>query len=88
MNAYGHKHILRSIGKNTPEEGWAYWVEFHENKFNEIINQGINVKVIWPEKLINADYSEIKEAIEWTGLKWNGPGVTDFIEPKLWKARR
>jgi hypothetical protein len=88
MKAYEQGHILRAVGKKTPEEGWAYWVEFHENKFNEIINQGINVKVIWPEKLINADYSELKEAIEWAGLKWNGPGVTDFIEPRLWKARR
>jgi hypothetical protein len=76
------------LGFKQPEEGWKYWVEFHENKFNEIINQGLNTKVLWPEKMVKADYSELKDAIEWAGLSWNGQAVTEFIEPRLWKARR
>lgn len=88
MRAYYHKEVLSALGLETPEEGWDYWVSMHEQKFNEIINQGINVKVIWPEKMVRADYSELKEAIEWAGLTWNGPAITDFIEPRLWKARR
>jgi hypothetical protein len=88
MQAYNKPWVLAELGFKTAEEGWNYWVEFHENKFQEIINQGINAKIIWPQKLIQADYSELKEAIEWVGLPWNGSAVTDFIEPRLWKARR
>ena len=88
MRSYKNYEILKEIGRLNPEQGWDYWAEFHENKFNEIINWGVNVKVIWPEKMVQADYSEIKDAIEWVGLKWNGTAITDFIEPKLWKARQ
>ena len=88
MRSFNQPHILRRMGFKQPEEGWNYWVEFHENKFNEIINQGINTKVIWPEKMVKADYSELKDAIEWAGLQWNGQAVMEFIEPRLWRARR
>lgn len=88
MHAYGKDYILQKLGFSTPEQGWNYWVETHEKKFNEIINYGINAKIVWPEKMVKADYSEIKDAIEWVGLAWNGPAVIDFIEPKLWKARK
>ena len=68
--------------------GWNWWVEQYKEKFVEILNNGANAKVIWPEKMVNGDYSEIKDAIEWLGLEWDGVAVADFIEPKLWKSRQ
>jgi hypothetical protein len=44
--------------------------------------------MVWPERMVNADYTQMMHTIEWLGLTWNGSAVSDFIEPKLWKARR
>lgn len=86
MREFAFSDTLKKIGKSTEEEGWEWWVEFYKNKFNEMINNGVNIKVIWPEKMVYGDYSEMKDVIEWLGLKWNGPAIVDFIEPKLWKS--
>ena len=88
MTEFAHKETLKEIGYETEKEGWNWWVEFYKKKFVEIVNSGVNVKVIWPEKMIHGDYSELKDVIEWLGLEWNGKAVIDFIEPKLWKARQ
>ena len=88
MRAFARTETLKEVNCKTEEEGWNWWVEFYKKKFVEIINNGINAKVVWPEKMVYGDYSEIKDAIEWLGLEWNGTAVMDFIEPKLWKSRQ
>jgi len=69
-------------------EGWIKWVRHHEEKFVEMIQAGCNVKIVWPERLVNGDYTQLREAIEWLGLTWRPKEVMEFIEPKLWKTRR
>ncbi len=88
MNAYAIPRIQKKAGVSSEKEGWLQWVRKHEEKFIEIIQSGVNVKVIWPERMINSDYSQLQETIEWLGLTWDPKKVYDFIEPKLWKARR
>ena len=53
-----------------------------------MIHAGLNVKVIWPERMVKGNYEQIYEVIEWLGLSWKGKEVMDFIEPKLWKAKQ
>ena len=69
-------------------EGWIKWVNAHEEKFVEMIQAGLNVKVIWPERGIKGNYEQLYEVIEWLGLTWKAEEVMDFIEPKLWKAKQ
>ena len=88
MKAFDKPYIRKSVGVNTSKEGWLWWVHQHEEKWIEMITAGLNCKQIWPERMINSDYGQIKETIEWLGLEWNEKAVVDFIEPKLWKARR
>lgn len=88
MNAFSFEDVQKKIKVKTEKEGWLWWVHKHEEKFVEIINAGINAKVVWPERMINADYQQIKDAVEWVGLNWDGKAVMDFIEPKLWKTRK
>lgn len=68
-------------------EGWLWWVHQHEQRFIEMIQAGLNVRIVWPEKMLHGNYQEMYETIEWLGLKWPGQAVYDFIEPKLWHAR-
>ncbi len=87
MKAFHNPQIQRKVGAKTEEEGWLWWVQQHEQRFIEMITQGLNVKVIWPERMINGDYSQLYETLEWLGLEWKTEALT-FIDPKLWKARQ
>ena len=78
--AFMHKH-------KTYDE-WIGWINHHEDKFVEMMKEGVNVKVIWPERMVRGNYEQIFELIEWLGLTWKQKEVQDFIEPKLWKARQ
>lgn len=68
-------------------EGWIKWVNHHEEKFVEMIQTGLNVKVIWPDRMVKGDYEQMYELVEWLGLRWKPEDVMRFIEPKLWHAR-
>ena len=74
--------------KRTTYESWLEWIHYHEDKFVEMIKAGLNVKQIWPERMIKGNYEQLYEVIEWLGLEWKSKEVIDFIEPKLWKARQ
>lgn len=74
------------MNKYDSDEGWLSWIHHHEEKFIEMFQSGLNVKQVWPERLMKGNYEQSREAIEWLGLKWNRQKVVDHIEPKLWKA--
>lgn len=76
MNAYNHP------------EGWLNWVHHHERCFVEMVEAGLNVKQVWPERMVRGDYEQVLEMIEWLGLVWKPIDVMEHIEPKLWKARK
>jgi len=87
MRAFVNPSNQRHVGAKNEQEGWLWWVHQHEERFVEMVKTGLNVKWIWPERMIDGDYSQIKEMLEWLGLEWN-QDVMDFIEPKLWKSRQ
>lgn len=67
-------------------DGWIWWVRQHEKRFIEMIQAGMNVKIVWPEKMLYGNYVEIQDAIEWLGLEWKPKIVHDFIDTKLWSS--
>lgn len=87
MTAFAREEIQRRVGAENEREGWMWWIHQHEQRFVEMIQAGMNVKVVWPERMVNGDYTQMRELVDWLGLEWN-PEVLNFIEPKLWKARK
>jgi hypothetical protein len=87
MDAFSKADVRKAVGAATEEEGWLWWVHQHEQRFVEMINAGLNVRVVWPERMVRGDYKQLYETIEWLGLEWNSK-VLGFIDPKLWKVRR
>lgn len=87
MSAFNSRQKQQAVGANNEREGWLWWVHQHEFRFIEMLQAGLNCKIIWPERMINGNYEQIHEMLEWLGLEW-GPEVTEFIEPKLWKPRQ
>jgi hypothetical protein len=68
-------------------DGWMGWVNTYENRFVEMIQSGLNVKQVWPERMIRGNYEQLYEVIDWLGLKWEQKEVIEFLDPKLWKTK-
>lgn len=88
MRAFSQPVNQKAVGVANEHDGWLWWVRQHELRFVEMIQEGLNCKVVWPERMVDGDYSQMKELIEWLGLEWKSVDVMNFIEPKLWKARK
>jgi len=87
MRAFRNVAFQKAVGATTEAEGWKWWVHQHEQRFIEMITEGLNCKVVWPERMVQGNYQQMYETIEWLGLRWKSEVLT-FIDPKLWKARR
>ena len=87
MRAFNNTSWQAAVGVTSEVEGWAWWIRQHEDRFREMIENGMNVKVVWPERLVKGDYTQIYDTIGWLGLKWNSEALVEFVDPKLWKSR-
>lgn len=87
MKAFMHKQNQKSVGVDNERDGWIWWVHQHEQRFREMLDEGLNCKIIWPERMVSGDYQQLMETIDWLGLEWSSK-VMEFIDPKLWKARK
>jgi hypothetical protein len=70
------------------EEGWYSWIREHEKRFAQMYEAGLNLHVVWPERIVHGDYTQMYQLIDWLGLDYKAQEVMNFIEPKLWKARK
>jgi hypothetical protein len=86
MSRFNSQQFRDAVNAKTAEDGWYWWVKQHESRFAEMIMEGLNVKQIWPERMVERDYRQTNEMLDWLGLEWNDD-IFSFIEPKLWKAR-
>jgi hypothetical protein len=68
-------------------EGWISWVHQYEEKFVEMIKAGLNCKVIWPERMVDGDFQQLKELVEWIGFPWND-SILKHVEPLLWGNKK
>lgn len=87
MKAFQISGNQKAVGASSAETGWLWWVHQHEDRFYEMITEGLNCKVIWPQRMLEGDYSQIYEMLEWLGLEWKTE-VLEFIDPKLWHTRQ
>jgi len=87
MKAFKDENIRRKVGVNSESEGWLWMVHEYEKRFVEMIEEGLNCKIIWPERMVYGDYGQLYELLEWVGLKWKSE-VLSFIDPLLDKSRQ
>lgn len=87
MRAFSNPAVQKKVNASNEREGWVWWVRWHEQRFVEMIQAGLNVKVVWPERMVLHDYEQMMETIQWLGLKWDDK-VLSFVTPKLWNSRK
>lgn len=69
-------------------KGWEWWIREHKKRFAQMYEATLNIRVIWPEKMVRGNYEDMYELIDWLRLEWKPQEVMGHIEPKLWKQRR
>uniref|UniRef100_A0A6M3KK48 Putative sulfotransferase domain contining protein n=1 Tax=viral metagenome TaxID=1070528 RepID=A0A6M3KK48_9ZZZZ len=72
MRAYKHR------------SGWLRWVAEHEKRFEEMHDARLRCREVWPQRMINGDFTEMQSVVNWLGLPWDLDKAREFIEPKLW----
>lgn len=91
MKAFKDSESWKNVGASSEREAWTWMIHQYEQRFVEMISSGLNCKVIWPERMVNGDYSQMYETLEWAGLKWDTKvlaRILAYIDPKFWKVRR
>ncbi len=85
MNAFSDEEVRGKVNVSSEAEGWKWWIRQHEQRFVEMITEGLNCKVIWPERMVSGDYQQLHEVLDWVGLEWKSD-LLNFIDPLLWNS--
>lgn len=91
MKAFKDSSLVQSIGCKSEREAWLWMIHQYEKRFVQMIERGLDCKVVWPERMVNGDYSQLYETLDWIGLKWSTSvlnKILEYIDPKFWKVRR
>jgi hypothetical protein len=87
MKAFKDPENCKKVGAFSEEDGWLWWVHQYENKFIEMITAGLNCQIIWPERMVNGDFNQLFNMIDWLGLKGDSKKIINLVEPLLWGSR-
>lgn len=87
MRRFKDANTLQLLNLENEADGWLWWVRQYETKFVEMIQQGLNCRVVWPERMVTGNFEQMYETIKWLGLDWN-KNIPEVIKPLLDKGRR
>jgi len=87
MSAFKDPEVRQAVGVENERDGWLWWVHQHEKRFVEMIEQGLNCKVIWPERMMSGDYEQVYEMLDWVGLPWRSD-VLAMVDNLFDKSRK
>jgi len=87
MCGFSSKERQEAIGVKGEREAWLWWVRQHELMFQEMVAAGLNIRVVWPEDLVDGNYESVKELLNWVGLPFDEDEIRKEIDPMLWKSR-
>ena len=59
----------------------------HKERFIEMHQAGLDVREVWPQKMIGNDFSEMEKVVKSLDLNWDYDKATSFIEPALWSGK-
>lgn len=68
-------------------DGWQQWINHHKHCFMEM-KASVEYMEIWPQRYVGGEWQELRNVVEWLGLRWNEDKVFRFVEPSLWSDHR
>ena len=76
------------MSKYKDRDGWLGWVREHVKRFREMFEDRLDIMEVFPQEMIDGNYTEIESVIKWAGLEWRESEVKEFISPDLWKQEK
>lgn len=72
MNRFKNKTNIEKVNASSEKEAWLWWIHKYEDLFRDIIaTTNLNYRIVWPERMRDGDFEQMKEVVSWCGLKWN-----------------
>lgn len=72
----------------STRSGWLRWVAAHEECFEGMFEAGLDLQEVWPQRMVDGDFSQMELVVRWLGLEWQGGKAREFVDPKLWRRGR
>lgn len=82
MNRFKNKSNILKVGAKDEKEAWLWWVHEYEERFRDIIASDLNYRIVWPERMRDGDFEQMKEVVSWCNLNWNDE-VEDVMKTLL-----
>lgn len=83
MSAFKNPKNIEATNSENEFGAWLWYVHQYESKFVEMINNGLNCKIIWPERMLDGNFKQIHEVVDWLGLEWNDKAIGS-VNVLLW----
>ena len=85
MTEYGNSYVQKKVHVSNERDGWRWWIHKHEELYRSMIDGGLNCMQIYPERMMDGDYGQLQEVLEWVGLPWNDK-IPSFLNEMLKKV--
>ena len=71
---------------SSNENLWLKWVEQYNLRLEMLLTSGNDCSEIWPQQLIQGDFSALEQLIAKLELNWDEQRIKEFILPGAWHA--
>jgi len=71
MTKFKNQRNIEQVGALNEKDAWLWWVHKYEERFIDIIQAKVNHRIVWPERMRDGDFEQMKEVVDWCDLKWN-----------------
>jgi len=83
INRFKNEKNIKTVGASNEKEAWLWWVHQYEERFRDIIlSKEVDYRIVWPERMRDGDFEQIKETVDWCNLSWNDE-VEDVMKTLL-----
>ncbi len=88
MRTFSEKGTYAPLGVQSVESAWKWVVNEYIIRFDKITNQVKTQFTVWPEKMAQGNFDEIKNVVLGLGLEWREKEVHEYIQPRLYKHKQ
>lgn len=83
MNLFKNENNRKLINAETEKEAWIWWIHQYEDVLRDLVSvENLDYRIVWPERMRDGDFTQMKEVVSWCDLKWNDE-VVDLMQNLL-----
>jgi len=71
MCTFKNPEIRKLVGVTTEEEGWMWLIHKYEAEWVKMKSHGLNMIFVWPDRVLENDFSQLQSLCTDLGLSWN-----------------